>query len=60
MQPFRGDPRQQWMFQGNRIINRYNQNEVLDIERKDSKDGARVIAWGQNNGRNQQWRMEYA
>jgi len=60
MQPFRGDPRQQWMFQGNRIVNRYNQNEVLDIERADSNDGARVIAWGPNNGRNQQWRMEYA
>jgi len=60
MQPFRGDPRQQWMFQGNRIVNRYSQNEVLDIERNDSKDGARVIAWGPNNGRNQQWRMEYA
>jgi len=60
MQPFRNDPRQQWMFQGNRIVNRYNQNEVLDIERADSKDGARIISWGTNNGRNQQWRMEYA
>lgn len=59
MQPFRNDPRQQWMFQGNRIVNKYNPQEVLDIERADQNDGARVIVWGPNNGRNQQWRMEY-
>jgi len=59
MQPFRGDARQLWMFQGNRITNKYNPNEVLDIERAEQRDEARVIAWNYNGGANQHWRMDY-
>jgi len=59
MTPWRGDPRQQWIIQGNKIVNRILQIECMDIERAENKDGAHLIAWKYNGGKNQHWRIEY-
>jgi len=59
MQPWRGDPRQQWVVQGNRVVNRMYPHECLDIARMEQRDGAQVIAWMYKGSVNQHWRMEY-
>jgi len=59
MQPWRGDPRQQWVFQGNKIVNRVLNIECMDIERAANKDGANVIAWKYKGSANQHWRIDY-
>ncbi len=60
MQPYNpNNPRQQWMVQGNRIINRYNPQEVLDIVGQQRQDGARLCAYQYKRTRNQHWRIEY-
>jgi len=59
LQPFRGDPRQQWLIQGNRVVNRMFPGECLDIARKEMRDGAQVIAWAYKGSINQHWRIEY-
>jgi hypothetical protein len=59
MAPWRGDPRQQWVIQGNRIVNRAVPMECLDIERESTKDGANVIAWKYKGSANQHWRFQY-
>jgi len=60
MEPYRGDPRQQWIFQGNRIVNRMYPGECFDIERAEVRDEANVIAWPYKGSLNQHWRIEYA
>jgi len=57
MQPPSGDPRTQWMPEGNKIANRAG--ECLDISRRDQKDGAEIISFDYQNGPNQKWRLEY-
>lgn len=57
--PWRGDPRQQWIIQGNKIVNRILQIECMDIERASIKDEASVIAWKYKGSANQHWRIEY-
>jgi hypothetical protein len=59
MQPYRGDPRQQWRLEGNRIVNRMYPMECFDIERAEMRDGALVIAWPYKGSRNQHWRIDY-
>jgi len=59
MQPWRGDPRQQRVVQGNRVVNRMYPHECLDIARMEQRDGAQVIAWMYKGSVNQHWRMEY-
>jgi hypothetical protein len=59
MEPYRGDPRQQWRFEGNRIVNRVYPQECLDIERAEVRDDAQVIAWPYKASINQHWRVEY-
>jgi len=59
MQPYRGDPRQQWYFQGNRIVNKFYPSECLDVERAEMRDEASVIGWPYKGSINQHWRMEY-
>jgi len=59
MEPFNGAPRQQWIFDRNRIINRAFPGECMDIERAENKDGAHVIAWPYKGSINQHWRIDY-
>jgi hypothetical protein len=56
---YRNDPRQQWVFEGNRIVNRMYPMECLDVERAGMMDEANVIAWPYGGRANQHWRMEY-
>jgi len=59
MEPFNGSPRQQWIFAGNRIVNKVFPGECMDIERADNKDEAKVIAWSYKGKSNQHWRIDY-
>jgi hypothetical protein len=53
-----GDPRSQWMFQANKVVNRAG--ECLDISRAHKDNGAEVISFAYKGGPNQHWRPEYA
>jgi len=59
MHPYNGQPHQQWRIEGNKVVNRANPSECLDIERADTKDGAHVISYPYKKGSNQHWRIEY-
>jgi len=59
VQPFNGSPRQQWIFQGNRIVNRMYPAECIDIARSENRDGADVLAWPYKGSMNQHWRIDY-
>jgi len=59
MQPYNGLPRQQWIWQGNRIINRAFPGECLDIERGELRDEAKLVAWAYKGSPNQHWRMQF-
>jgi hypothetical protein len=54
-----GNMRQHWQLQGNKIVNRYNTSEVLDIVGADAKDGAQVCPFSYKASPNQHWRIEY-
>jgi hypothetical protein len=60
MQQQNGNPKQMWQFQGNRIMNRSNPNEVVDIAQNNQSDGAEVCCWSYNGGSNQHWAMDWA
>lgn len=49
---------QMWLFQGNKIVNRNNQAEVLDIMGENDDDGAEVGLYSYHGGSNQHWRQE--
>jgi len=59
MEPFNGTPRQQWVFEGRRIVNRMFPSECMDIERADNRDEAHVICWPYKGSANQHWRLDY-
>jgi len=59
MESFRGDPRQQWVFAGNRVVNQMFPGACLDIARMAQVDGAEVIAWPYKGTPNQHWHLEY-
>lgn len=58
VQPFNGGPTQQWVFEGNKVINRSN-GECLDIFSEKNHDGAEVGSWKWKDGKNQHWRQEF-
>jgi len=58
-EPFNGLPRQQWIFDGNKIINRVHRDECLDIKGNDRSDGATVVAWNYKGSANQHWKMDH-
>jgi len=51
--------RQQWIFQGNKVVNRHNTNEVLDIAKDDMNDGAELCAFRYKASTNQHWMAAY-
>jgi len=52
-----GNVAQQWMRQGNVIRNRTN-NKVLDVLGESKEKGAKIGAYDNNGGKNQQWTFE--
>jgi hypothetical protein len=48
-----------WCIEGNKIVNRYNTSEVLDIKGENRGDGAELCAWKYHSGNNQHWHFEY-
>lgn len=48
-----------WCVQGNKIVNRYNANEVLDIKGSNNADSAEICAYNFHGGANQQWQIDY-
>lgn len=59
MQHCNGNPKQMWSIQGNKICNRTNPNEVVDIAQNNHEDGAEVCCWSYNGGSNQHWVMDW-
>jgi len=59
MEPFNGMPRQQWIIDGNKIINRVHRNECMDIKNNDGSDGATVCCWDYKGSANQHWRIDH-
>jgi len=57
MQSSENDPRSQWRFQGNQIIN--STGEVLDIKGANKDNGADVTSYKYNGQPNQHWRQEF-
>jgi len=51
---------QYWCVFGNKIVNRYDANEVLDIKGESKSDGAEICAYAYHGGENQHWELEYA
>lgn len=54
-----GRPRVFWCIQGNKIVNRHDPNEVLDIKEGSHADCAPLCAWKFHGGNNQLWTFEY-
>lgn len=54
-----GNPRQQWIVGNDRIFNRHNPGEVLDISGNDSGNCASIIPYDDHGGDNQRWTFEY-
>jgi len=59
MEPFNGSPKQMWIFDGNKIINRVNRGECLDIKSNDKSDGATVVVWDYKGKSNQHWKQDF-
>jgi len=59
MEPFKGLPRQMWILDGNKIINRVQRDECMDIKGADKGDGATVLVWKYKGSANQHWRLDY-
>ena len=57
MEPFQGNPRSQWRFEGNTV--RSATGEVLDIRGKSHSNDAELISYHPNGQTNQQWRLEF-
>lgn len=57
MQPVTADPRTQWKFDGNKVVN--GLKECLDIRKANDSDGAELCAYDYKKGKNQHWRYEY-
>jgi len=51
------DPRSQWSFEGQKVVNRAG--EVLDIKGQNKENGAEVTSYKYNGGSNQHWRREF-
>jgi len=59
LEPFTGDAREQWIVQGNRIVNRVFCNECLGLKKHlRLKDDAEVIASTYDRKDFQHWRIE--
>jgi len=59
MVKYRGDSRQQWILDENRIVNRMCPDECFDIERASPHDEAHVISWPYKGAVNQHWHIDY-
>lgn len=51
--------RTHWCIQGNKIVNRHNHDEVLDIKGRNADDGAELCVWNYHGDKNQEWHFEY-
>jgi len=54
-----GNHKQYWCVCGNRIVNRYDQKEVLDIKGANRDNCAELCGFGYKGSDNQHWNFEY-
>jgi len=54
-----GNRKQFWCIYGNKIVNRYDIGEVLDIKGGSTDNCAELCAWAYKGGDHQHWRFEY-
>jgi len=55
-----GNRKQFWCVYGNKVVNRYDLKEVLDIKGQDSDDSAELCGYEYKGTDNQHWKFEYA
>jgi len=55
-----GNLAMQWQVLGNKIVNRENTDEVLDIKRADDDNGARLCRHEYKGDDNQHWELDFA
>jgi len=48
-----------WCVVGNKIANRYDESEVLDVKGECKDDGAEMCGWKYKGSDNQNWHIEY-
>jgi len=48
-----------WAIDGNKIVNVYNPDEVLDLKGASTDNGTAVCAWNYHGNANQQWHFDY-
>ncbi len=48
-----------WVFKGNKIVNRRNPDQCLDIYGQNWDDGAEVGAYDYHGANNQHWKQEF-
>ena len=51
--------KQFWCIDGNKIVNRHNSKQVLDVKGANSDSGAEVCCWDYSGAKNQHWQIEY-
>lgn len=54
-----GNKKSFWVISGNRIVNKHNHDEVLDVKGKNQADGAEICAWRYGGAANQHWHFDY-
>ena len=54
-----GNRKHFWCLYGNKIANRYDLNEVLDIRGENKDNDAELCAWSYKGGDNQHWQFQY-
>lgn len=54
-----GQSKQWWLFDGDKICNRYNNNECIDIIGASDDSGANLCAYDFHGGDNQRWNRDY-
>jgi len=54
-----GNHKQFWCVYSNRIVNRFDLNEGLDIKGENRDDGAEICAWAYKGSDNQHWHFEH-
>jgi len=54
-----GNPKMFWCICGNKILNRYDHNQVLDVKGGNKDDGAELCGFGYQGSDNQHWHFEY-
>lgn len=54
-----GNRKHFWCVEGDKIVNRYDVNEVLDVKGANRDNLAELCGWKHSGNVNQRWHIEY-